>query len=497
MKIGSKNLTFEEIFFACKNNEKIEVSNSILINLQKKRENIEALIKKGNVMYGINTGFGALKTQNVNPQDLASLQENLIVSHSVGVGNPIPENIVKAIMILMVNSLSKGFSGVRPVVVKTLVSMIEKNVIPVVPEKGSVGSSGDLAPSAHIVLVLIGKGEAFYLGKKTGGKQVMEKAKIKPIKLEAKEGLALINNTSTMTSFAISALFLAQIVKNIADISAALSAEALRATNKAFDKRIHNLKPHEGQIKVALNIRDLLKGSTMIDKTRVQDQYSIRCVPQVHGAISDAIEYVKEIVNTEINSVTDNPLIFESGKVTEVISGGNFHGEPVAIAMDFLRLAVCEYANISDRRIASLLDPNHNFGLPAFLAKNPGLNSGMMILQYSTAALVSENKILAHPASVDSIPTSANIEDHVSMGTIAARKTLEVLENVVNVLAIEILVACQAIDFRLKDYKLGKKTAKIYAKVRKNVPFFEKDEEYMPYVSKIVKMIIAGELNLK
>lgn len=447
-------------------------------------------------MYGINTGFGALKTHAISRDNIQKLQENLIASHAVGVGNPFLQEIVKAVMLLIILYLSKGFSGVRPEVVETLLEMVNKNVIPVVPEKGSVGASGDLAPSAHIALVVTRKGEAYYGGVKMKGKTAMQKAGILPIALAEKEGLALINNTATMTANAVFALAESVYLSDIADMSAALSIEALRATQKAFDQRLHALKPYDGQISVAKHIQKLLSGSTMQDEKRIQDQYSVRCVPQVHGAIREAITFVEKIINTEINSVTDNPLLFSSGRsAVDIVSGGNFHGEAIAIAMDTLRLSVCEFANIADRRICSLLDEHHNFGLPAFLAKNPGVNSGMMVLQYTTAALVSENKILAHPAVVDSIPTSANIEDHVSMGTISARKTREAVGNVKLVLAIELLTACQAIDFRLQEgYRLAGGTEKIYKKIRKTVPFFDSDCEYTPYITKIVDMIDERKL---
>lgn len=495
MKINHQKTTYGRIHEAIIGKEKIEVNRKLLAFLGKKRKEIERLIDGGEVIYGVTTGLGPLKNKSIPSEDLQRLQENVIRSHAVGVGKPFPEEIVKTIMLLIVLSVSKGFSGVRPKVVRALLGMINKGVIPVVPEKGSVGSSGDLAPSAHIVLVLLGRGEAYFKGVRMPGGKALQKAHLSPIKLRAKEGLALINNTATMTANAIFALSKSEYLSRLADLSASLSMEALRASKKAFDKRIHQLKPYKNQIAVASRIRKLLLGSTMEDRNRVQDQYSIRCIPQVHGAIKEAIEFVEKIVNHEINSVTDNPLIFNEGGRIEAISGGNFHGEAIAIAMDTLRLSICGLANIADRRIASLLDISHSFGLPPSLVREPGLNSGLMIIQYTTAALVSENKILAHPAVVDSIPTSANIEDYVSMGTISARKTREVVENVKTVLAIEILVACQAIDFRLKEgYKLGKGTAKLYKKIRKEIPFFKTDQEYGPHFSKIVKMLDNREL---
>ncbi|MEK7633650.1 MAG: histidine ammonia-lyase [Patescibacteria group bacterium] len=468
------------------------IKNKPNINLSKIRRLLEKEIENKKIMYGITTGFGAFKNKFISKEETKKLQENLIVSHAVGQGKPFDAKTVKAIMLIIVNYLSKGFSGVRPIVINTILEMINKNVIPFVPEKGSVGSSGDLAPSAHIILVLIGKGQAYFQGKLMPGKIALQKAHIKPLILEAKEGLALINNTATMTANGCFALSDAYKIIELSDIAGALSAEALRATPKAFDERIHKIKPHQGQIRVAKNLIRLLQGSTMCDLNKVQDNYSIRCIPQIHGAIREAVKFAEKIINTELLSVTDNPLLFNSNGVIDVLSGGNFHGEAVAISMDTLGLALCEYGNVSDRRIASLLDPAINNGLPAFLAKEGGLNSGFMILQYTTASLVSENKIYAHPASVDSIPTSANVEDLVSMGTIAARKARNIIENLESVLTIEIMTACQAIDFRLaRGFKLGKETNKWYKKVRNVVPFFEKDEEYYPYIEKLKRYLFS------
>ncbi|PIY69418.1 histidine ammonia-lyase, partial [Candidatus Roizmanbacteria bacterium CG_4_10_14_0_8_um_filter_39_9] len=473
-------------------NSRTGIKNTPNSNLSKIRLLLEKEIENKKIMYGITTGFGAFKNKFISSEETKKLQENLIVSHAVGQGGPFDAPTVKAIILVIVNYLSKGYSGVRPIVISTLLEMINKEVIPFVPEKGSVGSSGDLAPSAHIILVLIGKGQAYFQGTLMPGQVALQKAHMKPLVLEAKEGLALINNTATMTANSCFALSDAHKIIELADIAGALSAEALRATPKAYDARIHKIKPHPGQIIVAKNLCQLLAGSTMCDVNKVQDNYSIRCMPQIHGAIREAFKYAEKIVNTELTSVTDNPLIFENKGTIEVLSGGNFHGEAVAIAMDTLGLALCEYGNVSDRRISSLLDPAINNGLPAFLAKEGGLNSGFMILQYTTASLVSENKIFAHPASVDSIPTSANVEDLVSMGTIAARKARTIIGNLQSILTIEIMVACQAIDFRLeKGMRLGKETNKWYNKIRKVVPFFEKDDEYYPYIEKLKKYLFS------
>jgi len=493
--INNQTLDFEDIYRVAVRQEKVSLGAKAKAKVEKTRAAIEKAVANNEIIYGVTTGFGAFKNTAISQKDVAKLQENLIKSHAVGVGAPLDEEIVRGMMLLMANYLSKGHSGVRATVIETLLEMLNKGVHPVIPEKGSVGSSGDLAPSAHLVLVLLGKGSACYRGTEYTGAQAMAKAGITPIKLQAKEGLALINNTACMTSIASACMYKAQHLLEVADCSGALSAEALRATNAAFDEDVHLLKPHEGQLAVASHLRTLLAGSTMIDPQRIQDQYSVRCMPQIHGAVREAFAYAKKVVNTEINSVTDNPLIFTDGETIKVVSGGNFHGEPVAIAMDTLGIAMSELANTADRRIASLLDAATNFGLPAFLTENGGLNSGFMILQYTTASLVSENKVLTHPASVDSVPTSANVEDLVSMGTIGARKAHVIIQNVIHVLAIECIVAAQAVDFRLKEkLTLGKGTASLHKQIRKLVPYFAEDDVYYPYINKVAEHIVKQTL---
>jgi histidine ammonia-lyase len=492
LTINNQALTYEDVYRVATGKDKVSLGKTARQKVERTRDAIEKAVGNNEIIYGVTTGFGAFKNTAISPKDVAKLQENLIKSHAVGVGSLLDETIVRGMLFLMANYLSKGHSGVRPVVIETILEMLNKGVVPAVPEQGSVGSSGDLAPSAHLILVLIGMGEAVVGGQVVSGASAMKKAGIKPVVLQAKEGLALINNTACMTSIGCVAMHEATRLLEAADEAGALSAEALRATTKAFDAEIHRIKAHDGQVATAAHLRDLLKGSTMIDNDKTQDQYSLRCMPQIHGAVREAYAYVKKVVNTEVNSVTDNPLIFFDSKGQfKVISGGNFHGEAMAIAMDTLGHAMCELANISDRRIASIVDPATSNGLPAFLVEVGGLNSGFMILQYTTAALVSENKVLAHPASVDSVPTSANVEDLVSMGTIAARKARSILGNVTNVLAIEMLTACQAIDFRLKDgHKLGKGTAELYKQVRKIAPYFAEDAVYYPYVNKLAQELI-------
>lgn len=496
LTINGQTIDYKKVSDVVMRYEQVSLGEEAKKNIERTREAIEKAVANNEIIYGVTTGFGAFKDTAISPQDVEALQKNLIMSHAVGVGDYLEEPIVRGMMFLMANYLSKGHSGVRSVVVETLIRMLNEKVHPLVPEQGSVGSSGDLAPSAHVILVLIGQGEALYKGEKLSGAEAMKRAGITPIVLQAKEGLALINNTSCMTSIAVNTLALADQLIDTADLTGALSAEALRATPHAFDADVHRIKAHAGQILVAERLRNFLEGSTMLERERVQDQYSIRCIPQIHGAVREALTYVRGVVNTEVNSVTDNPLIFldDDGKA-KVISGGNFHGEPVAIAVDTLGIALSELANTADRRIASLLDPATSHGLPAFLVAKGGLNSGMMILQYTTASLASENKILAHPASVDSIPTSANVEDLVSMGTIGARKARTISKNVVQVLAIELLVATQAVDFRLKEsFTLGAKTQKAYDTIRQHVPYFAEDTVYYPYIAKLAQLIRDGSL---
>jgi histidine ammonia-lyase len=490
LTINNQLLTFEDIYRIATQYEKVALGAQAKTNITRTRMAIERAVANNDIIYGVTTGFGAFKNTAISPKDVAKLQENLIKSHAVGVGAPLDTSVVRAMMFLMANYLSKGYSGVRVEVVDTLIMMLNKGVHPTIPEQGSVGSSGDLAPSAHLILVAIGRGEAEFKGVTYTGAQAMAKADIKTLTLQAKEGLALINNTACMTAIASLCLYEAQNLLEVADCTGALSAEALRATTKAFDADVHRLKPHTGQIAVASHLRALLTASTMVDDERVQDQYSIRCMPQIHGAAREAFAYVSKVVNTEINSVTDNPLIFTDGDVIKVVSGGNFHGEPVAMAMDMLGIAMSELANVADRRIASLLDDATNYGLPPFLTEKGGVNSGFMILQYTTAALVSENKVLAHPSSVDSVPTSANVEDLVSMGTIGARKARDIIKNVTHVLAIECIVAAQAVDFRLKEkYRLGTGTGKLYDKIRENVPYFSEDDVYYPYINAMTQQL--------
>lgn len=470
---------------------KVALSPIAKKKVQISRKTVEKMVQEKRVVYGVTTGFGNFKNKIISQEDTAELQKNLIRSHASGVGEPLANEIVRAALIVRLNSLSQGYSGVRLELLDLLVEIINKNIVPVTPSQGSVGSSGDLAPLSHMGLLLMGEGKAYFDNTVMDGGIALQKAGLKPIAFAAKEGLAWNNGTSVMTGIAALGITRAKHLIELADLSCALTAEALCATKNAFDARVHAIRPHPGQIKAAENIRAHLKGSKLIDSipNRIQDAYSIRCSPQVHGAIRDAITYVDAVIEREINAVTDNPLIFATEN--EAISGGNFHGEPIAIAMDTFGIAIAELADISERRTAKLVDSTTSEGLPMFLisGERAGLHSGFMIPQYTAAALVSENKVLAHPASVDSIPTSANQEDHVSMGTIAARKAIKILENAENVIAIEFFAAAQGVDFR-DPKKLGSGTKEMHSKIRKVVPYLTIDREMAPDIATIRRLLI-------
>lgn len=492
ININGQNLTLKNLVDISSFGKKVHLDKDAKDKVKKSREIVESIERDKKIVYGITTGFGKFANVTISTEDCKILQRNLILSHACGAGNPLPTDVVRAIMVLRANALSIGYSGIRPSTLETLIEMVNKNVNPIVLEKGSLGASGDLAPLSHMVLPMIGEGEAEYESKVMSGKDAMAKANIDIVELRSKEGLALINGTQVMTAIGALTVYDAINLIKISDIAAALTLEALRGIKDAFDIRTHNVRPHRGQLKTAENILRLIEGSTFITRQgelRVQDAYSLRCIPQVHGASKDAISYVEEKVLIEMNSVTDNPTILEDGNV---ISGGNFHGQPMALSFDFLGIALAELANISERRLERLINNQLN-DLPSFLVENGGLNSGFMITQYAAASLVSENKVLAHPASVDSIPSSGNQEDHVSMGTIAARKSREILENVKRVIATEIMAACQAIDFR-EGLVLGKGTKAAYDIIRENVEFIKEDKIMYKDLDKITELITSEEL---
>ena len=493
--LDGNSLTIEDVVAVARDKVKVTLKDGQEEIILKSRSYVENALKEGEAIYGINTGFGKFSTVSISEEELDLLQKNLIYSDACGVGEPFPTEVVRAMMVLRLNSIIKGYSGVLISTVKCLLEMLNKEVHPIVYSKGSVGASGDLCPLAHMVLPMIGEGEAEYKGEVLSGFEAMKKAGIEIIQLKAKEGLALINGTQAMMGNAVLAVYDTENLLKQADIISSLSIEALNGIIDAFDDRIHKIRPHNGQIKVAENLRNILKNSKLVTKQgelRMQDSYTLRCIPQVHGASRDAFEYVRKVIETEINSVTDNPLIFTEEN-SACISGGNFHGQPIAIAMDTLGILVSEIANISERRIEKLVNPALSNGLPAFLIENGGINDGFMIPQYVAAALVSENKVLAHPACVDSIPTSANQEDHVSMGSISARKARTIVEHAQRVLSIEYLCSAQAVDFR-NPKDLGEGTKEAYNLIRNSIDFIDKDVIFYPEMNKVFEIIKSGIL---
>jgi histidine ammonia-lyase len=500
--IDGETLTIEDIVKVARENAKVVIPEKVKEKVKRSREVLEKLVKEKQTIYGVNTGFGALSNKTIPPEETRKLQTNLIRSHSTGVGKNLKTEIVRALMLLRANTLAKGYSGIRLETLETIVEMLNKQVHPIIPAKGSVGASGDLAPLSHMSLVLIGEGKAEYQGKEMSGKEAMEKANIKPVQLEFKEGIALNNGTQLMTAIATLTVYDAENLIKTAEIAAALSLEALLGVSDAFHEKIHQARPHIGQAITAKNIREMTSGSQLIQTgkeafkklKRPHDPYSLRCTPQILGAARDAIAYARKVVEVEINSATDNPLIFPEEELC--LSGGNFHGQPISLAMDILGIALTIVGNLSERRTARLLDEKLNNGLPAFLIPpqaKTGLNSGLMTLQYTAAALASENKVLAHPACVDTIPTSANFEDFVSMGATAAQKAMQILENTEYIIATELLCATQAIEYRGPE-KLGKGTKKAYTTIRKTVPTLKEDRVLSEDIEKIKNLIKNGKL---
>ena len=456
------------------------------------RRAVERATRGGRRVYGVNTGFGHLATVEIAADKLEELQRNLIRSHAAGVGDALPERIVRAILVLRINCLARGHSGIRVETLETLVTMLNRGVHPVVPSQGSVGASGDLAPLAHVALCLMGEGEATRGGKRVPAKAALRAARIRPVRLGSKEGIALINGTQVMNAVGILSLLRAERLAVAADVIGAMTLEALLGSHRAFDARIHASRPHPGQIASAANLRAVLDDSDIershADCGRVQDCYSLRCMPQVHGAARDGFAHVRGVLEIEANASTDNPMVFSPPG--DLVSGGNFHGQPVSLAMDHLAAACCSLGTISERRIERLLNPDLS-GLPAFLARDPGLHSGFMMAHVTAAALVSENKSLAHPASVDTIPTSAAKEDHVSMGVTAARKAAAIVDHVATVLAIEALAAAQALDF-LRPLRPGRGVAAAHRAIRSRITAMNADRFLAPDIADAKRLVESG-----
>ncbi len=498
MQITGENITLENLYAAAHNpSEKVELAASAKAQMQKSRDYIDGRIASGEVMYGVNTGFGAFSSVRISDSEIEQLQRNLIRSHSMGIGAPFTKTETRAMMMLRANALAKGHSGIRPLVVEKILEFLNNDIIPVVPSQGSVGASGDLAPLSHLALTIIGEGDAWgENGKIVPVQELLKKKNITALELKAKEGLSMINGCQVMTSIGLLSLWEARRLLWMADLAGAMSLEGLRGSRKAFDPLISASRPHPGEAKTARNLMKLMGEMSEIGQShlnndsRVQDAYSLRCMPAVHGAAKDALRYIVKVLETEANSSTDNPLVFADDN--KVLSCGNFHGMPVAHAMDFAGIALSSQASISECRISKMISTQMS-ELPPFLTPNGGLNSGHMIVQVAAASLVSENKVLAHPASVDSIPTSAEKEDHVSMGTIAARKFTQILRNAENVVAMELLSGCQALDL-IAPLKPSAAVKAAHEYIRKSVPFAKEDRIFAKDVEAIKGMMNSNEL---
>jgi histidine ammonia-lyase len=492
--LGVDGMTLEDLIEISRGGVKVRLRAESEEVIREARKLVDTWVEEERVIYGVTTGFGALSTQNISRTDTRRLQENVLMSHAAGVGEWLDEETVRATMALRIKDLARGHSGIRLETVQLLIDLLNQGVCPVIPEKGSVGASGDLAPLAHLSLILIGLGEAFYQGERMAGAEALRRCDRKPLKLEAAEGLALVNGTQMTTAVGGLALYDSLLLAKMADLAASMSLEVLMGSRTEFDPRIHRVRPHPGQAAAAENMARITQNSEIVsshkDCSRVQDAYTLRCSPQVHGASRDALAYVKRVVETEMNGSTNNPLIFPESK--EFLYGGNFHGQPLALALDFLCMAVSELANISERRIERLVNPQLS-GLPAFLVENGGINSGLMLAQYTAASLVSENKFLSHPACVDSIPTSANKEDHVSMAPISARKCREIVRNAECVTAIELLCGAQAMDL-FTNMKPGEGTLVAYKTIRDSVPHLDRDRVLSKDIETMVELLRSGKI---
>jgi histidine ammonia-lyase len=497
LELDGQKLSLAQVVAVANSKEQVALSPASRVRVEKSRQVVEQIVAEGRTVYGVNTGFGKLSDVRIERSQLRELQLNLVRSHSCGLGPPLSEAEARALLLLRANVLALGFSGCRPLLIETLIKMLERGVTPVIPEKGSVGASGDLAPLAHLALTVIGEGEAFYRGQRMPGAEAMSRAEIEPVKLEVKEGIALLNGTQAMAAVGGLALHRAERVARLADVAGAMTLEAVRGTPVAFDERIHLARPHPGQIEVAAHLRELLsesqiRQSHLENDPRVQDAYSLRCMPQVHGAIRGALSHAREIVEIETGSATDNPLVFaETG---DVFSGGNFHGAPLALSFDYAAIAMTDLMSITERRIDRLVNPDSNEDLPPFLTSHPGAASGFMMMQIVAAALLSEAKVLAHPASTDNVPTDGGKEDHVSMGMTAATKLRSIVDNAELITAIELITAAEGLEYRA-PLQPGRGVKSAYEIVRRHVPRLTSDRAMSGEIEMIAKAIRAGEFD--
>ncbi len=496
LELSGRRLTLEEISLIASAPAGLTLANAARERMLQSRHAVEQVLREDRAVYGINTGFGKLADVRIPPSELDSLQLNLVRSHACGVGRPLSEAETRAMMLLRANVLALGLSGCRVEIVETLFAMLDRGVVPRIPEKGSVGASGDLAPLAHLALSMIGEGVSEYQGAWMDGSKALAAAQIQPVRLEAKEGLALLNGTQAMTAVGALALFRAERVASLADLAGVMTLDALRDTPAAFDERIQAARPHPGQQASARHLRELVQGSEirashLENDPRVQDAYSLRCIPQVHGAVRAALSYARETVEVESGSATDNPLVFPGG---DILSGGNFHGAPLALAFDYSAIALTTLMSIAERRIDRLVNPDLNEGLPPFLSPQPGISSGFMIAQVSAASLLNEARVLAHPASVDNVPTSGGKEDHVSMGMTSALKLRQTVENAENVLAIELLAAAEGLDFR-SPLRSSQPIERARELIRAMAPRVTQDRSLSPDIERIAAAIRAGQFD--
>jgi len=495
LELNGQQLTLRQIADVAEAREQVALAAEARPRVERARKVVQEIVTQGRTVYGVNTGFGKLSDVSIDRADLLQLQLNLVRSHSCGLGEPLSQPEARAMLLLRANVLVSGFSGARPVVIETLIAMLEKGVTPVIPEKGSVGASGDLAPLAHLALAAIGEGEVFYKGDRMPAAEGLQRAEIAPLRLEAKEGLALLNGTQAMGAVGALALHRAQRLIRLADVAGAMTLEALKGTPVAFDERIHAARPHAGQLAVAAHLRDLLRDSEIREShlnndPRVQDAYSLRCMPQVHGAVRTALDHARQVVEIESGSATDNPLVFsESG---EVLSGGNFHGAPLALVFDYAAIALTDLMSITERRIDRLVNPDSNEGLPPFLTAHPGISSGFMMLQVSAVALLNEAKVLAHPASIDNVPTDGGKEDHVSMGMTTAIKLRSIVKLAEMATAIELLVAAQGLEFHA-PLAPGRGVKQAYEIVRRHVAPLTTDRVMSGDIEETARAVFRNE----